>query len=147
MESALSAHMKLVRTLAFFQGKCYLNYGFLRVFACRTAKQQLCLLLHQSQLIQLPDVLFSRGHEVNTSGFDAAVAQYVCQPHHVVAGAIEGAGEQAAEVMWEHLTPFHARRRAQPFHFGPDLLPVHSHTALGDENFTRGDFLFFGVFL
>ena len=102
--------------------------------------------MRQSQLIQLPDVFFPRGHQIYAGRFDVAVAQHIRQTHHVVAGAIEGPGEQAAEIVGKHLTPFHTRRRAQSFHFGPDLLSVHSHTALGDENLTQGDFLFLGIF-
>ena len=75
------------------------------------------------------------------------MAQHIRQPHHVVTGAVKRAGKQAAQVVGVYLPPLHAGQSAQLFHFGPDLFPVHSHTALGDEDLTRGDFVFFGVFL
>ena len=64
--------------------------------------------MDQPQLIQLPKILFSRGHKVNSRRFNAAVSQHVGQSHHVVAGAVEGPGEQTAEVVGERLAPLHA---------------------------------------
>ena len=90
--------------------------------------------MDQSQLIQLSEVLFSRGHEVNSCGLNAAVPQHVGQPHHVVAGAVEGPGEQAAEVVGEHLGSLHARRLTQGLHAGPDILPGNRKTVLGEKN-------------
>ena len=104
-------------------------------------------LMRQTQFIQLPDVLFSRGHEIDPGRLDTAVAQHIRQPHHIVTGAVKRPGKQAAQVVGVYLPPLHAGQSAQLFHFGPDLLPVHSCTALGDEDLTRGDFLLSGIFL
>ena len=106
---------------------------FLWVQLCKTAKQQLCKSSDQTQLVQLPEVLFSRGHEVNPGGLDAAVPQHIRQPHHVVAGAIEGPGEQTAEIVGEYFRPLHARRFAEGFHTGPDRLPGNRETVLGEK--------------
>ena len=103
--------------------------------------------MDQPQLIQLPKVLFPRGHEVNPCGLNAAVPQHIGQSDHVVAGAIEGPGEQAAEVVGEHLAPLHARRFAEGLHAGPDRLSRDRETVLGKKNLARGDFLLFGVLL
>ena len=103
--------------------------------------------MNQPQLVQLPEVLFPGGHEVNPRRFNAAVPQHVRQPDHVVAGAVEGPGEQAAEVVGEHLAPLHARRFAEGLHAGPDRLPGNRETVLGKKNLAQGDFLLFGVFL
>ena len=104
-------------------------------------------LLHQTKFVQLPDIFFSRGQEIDSGRLDTAVAQHIRQPHHIVTGAVKRPGKQAAQVVGIYLPPLHACCFAQCFHFGPDLLPIHSHTALGDEDLTRGDFLLSGIFL
>ena len=49
------------------------------------------------ELFQLTAVLLSGGHDIDTGGIDAAVAQNICQLGNVLFDAIECAGKQAVE--------------------------------------------------
>ena len=66
-------------------------------------------LYNQSQPLNFSPVLGSGGHDVDAGGVDAAVAQNVGQPGDVLFNAVEGAGEQFAEIVGEYLAGLYPR--------------------------------------
>ena len=102
-------------------------------------------LTDQPQPVQLPLVLRPGGEEVEAGGLDAAVAQHVRQLYNILAGPVEGRGEQVPQIVGEHLGGLHPRRPAQALHLRPDLGPGQTFSASGEKNLPGGDFLLLGV--
>lgn len=67
-------------------------------------------------------MLGAGSQKVDAGGVNAAVAEYVGQLGHILAGLIEGLGKQVAEVVWEYFRRRYPRLVAQCFHFSPNLL-------------------------
>ena len=91
-------------------------------------------LYNQSQPLNFSPVLGSGGHDVDAGGVDAAVAQNVGQLGDVLFNAVEGAGEQLAEIVGKDLAGLHVGLLAQGFHLCPDIAPIQRPAASGDEN-------------
>ena len=60
-------------------------------------------LYDQPQPFQLPPVLQARGHNIDSCGIDAAVAQHVRQLRDVLFYGIKRSREQLAQVMGKYL--------------------------------------------
>ena len=97
--------------------------------------------MDQPQLVQLSEVLFPRGHEVNPGGLDAAVAQQVRQLDDVLVLAVKRRREQVAEVVREDLPCIHTRAGSQLFHFRPNLISRHGLAAFGAKDCAGSVFL------
>ena len=80
-----------------------------------------CCLRNQPQALHTLFMLFSAGDQIHPRRLNAAVSQNICQLHDIPAGSVVHAREQVPQIVREHLTRFHARRRAQRFHLRPNL--------------------------
>ena len=83
-----------------------------------------CCLRNQPQALHPLFMLFSAGDQIHPRRLNAAVSQNICQLHDIPAGSVVHAREQVPQIVREHLTRFHARRRAQRFHLRPNLFPA-----------------------
>lgn len=66
-------------------------------------------LYNQPQPLDLSSVFGSGGHDIDAGGVDAAVAQNVGRLGDVLFNAVEGAGEQFAEIVGEYLAGLYPR--------------------------------------
>ena len=91
-------------------------------------------------------VFLSCGHQVDTSGFNAGMAQDVRQLCNVLVDPVINRGKQMPEIMGKYLGGLHIGFLTEPLHLSPDLASPHGLSASGEKNLARGDFLLFRVF-
>ena len=103
-------------------------------------------LADQLQFFQLPPVLGAGRDQIDSGRREARMAEDVGEFDDVAGLAVEGLGEEVAEVVGKDFPRFDAGLFAKGFHFRPDLFPIDGFTASGEENLAGSDFLFPGVF-
>ena len=87
------------------------------------------------------------GFDVDSGGFDAAVAQDICQRGDVFLDFIEAAGEQVTHVVGIDFRGVHLRRVAQALHHAPDIAAIQRFSAAASEDRAARDFFLFHIFL
>ena len=103
-------------------------------------------LADELEFFQLFSMLGAGRDQVDSGRREARVAEDVGKFDDVVGLAVEGLGEEVAEVMGEDFPRFDAGLFAKGFHLRPDLLSIDGFSASGEENLAGSDFLFPGVF-
>ena len=82
------------------------------------------------------------GHDIDSGGVDAAVAQDIRQLGDVLLNAVKSAGKQLAQIVWKYLAGFDVGGLAEGFHLRPDIASVERFPASRDEDRTGGDAAF-----
>ena len=98
----------------------------------------------QAHAFQLPSVLRTGGHDIDSSGIDAAVSQDVCKLRNVLFHCVEGPSEEFAEIVGEYFFRINLCAGAQAFHLCPDIAAVHRVTAAGAKQDPFGDLFLSG---
>ena len=74
------------------------------------------------------------------------MSQHICQPGDVLAGMVEGPGEEVAQIVRVDLFRGYAGGFTELFHFSPYLPARQVLSASGAKNGARSYFLLFCVF-
>ena len=85
------------------------------------------------------------GHDIDSGGVDAAVAQNVRQLGNVLFQTIEGSGEQLAQIVGEHLAGLHPGFFTKSFHLCPNIASIQRLSVSGDKNRAGVDAVFLCV--
>ena len=101
---------------------------------------------HQAQAVQVSPVFSSRGFDVNPGGFDAAVAQDVCQPGDVFFKLIEAPGKKVAQAMGIDLGFFYLCCFTDLLQHAPDIAAIQGLSAAAPEDDAGPDLLLFHIF-
>ena len=94
------------------------------------------------QSFYFPAVLHTGGHDIDSGGVDAAVAQNVSQPGNVFFKTIEGTSKQLAQIVWKHLAGLDPGLFAQSLHLRPNIASIQRLSASGDKNRAGTDAVF-----
>ena len=78
-------------------------------------------------------------HDIDSGGFDAAVAENIRQFRHVFGDLVKRSGEELAQVVREDLGRGDPGGLAERLHLGPDVAAVQRFAAPGPEDNPGGD--------
>ena len=103
----------------------FLFYNIMLIMYC---------LQDKSQTLYFPAVFQAGGHDIDSGGVHAAVAQNVRQLGNVLFQTIEGSGEQLAQIVGKHLAGLHPGFFAQSLHLRPNIAPVQRLSVSGNKD-------------
>ena len=93
----------------------------------------------QAQAFDLSAMLGSGGHDIDSCGVDAAMAQNIRQLRNILLDPIKSPGKELAQVMGENLGRIHICSMTQPFHLRPNVTAIHRLSALCNEYGSAAD--------
>lgn len=95
----------------------------------------------QPQRLDLAAVCFACFHGVDSRGVDAGVPQQIREARHIFMCGIMRHGEQMPQIVRKNFFFGNARRRAELFHFRPDIAAIQRRPASRNENTAAVDML------
>ena len=96
-------------------------------------------LYNKSQALDLPAMLNTGGHNIDSCGVNAAMTQYIGKLCDVFFNAVKSACKQLSEIVGKHLARFDTGSFTQLFHRRPDVTAIQIFARSCDKDCARND--------
>ena len=103
------------------------------------------MLYYQTHVFHVPAVLRTGRDNINTSGIDAGMSQYISKFGYILFQAVKYAGKKAAQIMREDLCRIYVGLSANAFHLPPDIGAAYRSAGAGNKYRSRFNALFRGI--
>lgn len=89
---------------------------------------------HKAQTLNFTAVLHTRGHDVDTSVLNTAVAQDIRQFCDILFNAVKGSGKELSQVVWKYFGWIDACFFTELFHLRPYIAAIQRVAVFGYED-------------